>query len=94
MPGMVEAAQKRVPSLKPYVPGDPKNTIKFDIVFASHCLHYIPEEKRRPTMALMDSILESPGKLLGCGLFSDYTPNVRTVYVDNICTFYIETKTF
>jgi len=79
MPGMVAAAIKRVPSLKPYIPGDPMNTTKFDIVFASHCFHYIPEDKRQPTMALLDSMLESPGKILGCGLFSDYTPNVGTV---------------
>ncbi|MFX0211292.1 MAG: class I SAM-dependent methyltransferase [Candidatus Hodarchaeota archaeon] len=75
-PGMVEMAQNRIPSLQPYVLGDPTNTIQFDVVLAFFCHHFIPPEQQRPTMALFDQIIKSPGKFLGIGGFCevDYNP--------------------
>lgn len=79
-PGVMELAQQRLPSLKPYVLGDPTNPVAFDVVFVSHALHYIPEGQQQPTIALIDRILRSPGKFFGAALFSepDYNPAVNT----------------
>ncbi|MFQ6123346.1 MAG: methyltransferase domain-containing protein [Candidatus Heimdallarchaeota archaeon] len=79
-PGVVELARKRIPGLKPYILGDPRNKVVFDGVFVSHALHYIPKERQQPTIALIDKILHSPGKFFGCALFSepDYNPHVNT----------------
>ncbi|MFX0198443.1 MAG: class I SAM-dependent methyltransferase [Candidatus Hodarchaeota archaeon] len=79
-PGVIDIAKSRIPSLSPYIFGRSEKEVVFDIVFVSHALHYIPNGQQQPTIALIDRICHSPGKFLGCALFSepDFNPHVNT----------------